>query len=231
MPSKSFKPSFLRFTTSTTQRCLFKDRWSQTVLLQQQGVTVETKIQLPSHSNVRPTQRDFATLQRPLQHRDHQHDSTSQPREQYNENGDNEHSVDSEQEHRDATDDENDDEKLVKEEENTEKETLKDEEQKTSQQDEKAEESRAEYQRPKGMSHYDVIGVKPTASLKDLKKAYKQKARELHPDMNPDDSSAARKFVDLQIAYQVLSSPLKRSDYDQSLKPEKEQKWEVEMTY
>lgn len=89
----------------------------------------------------------------------------------------------------------------------------------------KPSEFRRTYRRPKGMSHYAVVGVSPTATSQDIKKAYIIKARQLHPDVNTDDPDAAEKFVDLQVAYQVLSSPRKRSDYDLLLRPEQEQRY------
>ncbi|KAJ1546158.1 hypothetical protein HK405_007344 [Cladochytrium tenue] len=61
---------------------------------------------------------------------------------------------------------------------------------------------------------YDVIGVSKTASAAEIKKAYYQKAKELHPDSNKDPS-AKDKFVELQSAYEVLSDDKKRAAYDQ----------------
>lgn len=79
---------------------------------------------------------------------------------------------------------------------------------------------RPPYLRPKGMTHYDVIGVTPDAPLQDIRKAYLTKARELHPDVNSTDQDASEKFVDLQLAYQILSNPLRRSNYDKTLQSE-----------
>jgi molecular chaperone DnaJ len=62
---------------------------------------------------------------------------------------------------------------------------------------------------------YDLIGVPRTASADDIKKAYRRKARELHPDANPDDPTAEERFKDLARAYEVLSDPDQRSRYDQ----------------
>lgn len=61
---------------------------------------------------------------------------------------------------------------------------------------------------------YDVLGVKKTASSDELKKAYRQQALKFHPDRNkaPD---AAEKFKEISEAYEVLSNPQKKQQYDQ----------------
>jgi len=63
--------------------------------------------------------------------------------------------------------------------------------------------------------YYDVLGVDRDASEKELKKAYRALARELHPDRNPDDPTAETRFKEAAEAYQVLSDPQKRQVYDQ----------------
>lgn len=82
-------------------------------------------------------------------------------------------------------------------------------------------ELRKAYKRPTGVSHYDVVGAADCASTSDIRKAYVLRARELHPDVNPDDPQAAEKFMDLQKSYQILSDPLKRSSYDDTRKKDK----------
>lgn len=61
---------------------------------------------------------------------------------------------------------------------------------------------------------YEVLGVDRTASPDDIKRSYRKLARELHPDANPDDREAEARFKDVSAAYEVLSDPDKRAQYD-----------------
>jgi molecular chaperone DnaJ len=62
--------------------------------------------------------------------------------------------------------------------------------------------------------YYDILGVDEDASEKEIKKAYRKKAMEYHPDRNPDDPEAEKKFKQAAEAYDVLSDPEKRKRYD-----------------
>lgn len=65
------------------------------------------------------------------------------------------------------------------------------------------------------IDYYNVLGIDKNASQKEIKKAYRKKARKLHPDLNPNDKEAQRKFQEVNEAHQVLSNPEKRKKYDQ----------------
>ena len=59
-----------------------------------------------------------------------------------------------------------------------------------------------------------TLGVKKDVSGRDLKKAYYQMAKKYHPDANKDDPEAAKKFQEVSEAYECLSDPQKRQQYD-----------------
>ena len=63
--------------------------------------------------------------------------------------------------------------------------------------------------------YYEVLGVAKGASQDEIKKAYRKKAVQFHPDKNPDDISAEDKFKEVGEAYEVLSDDQKRAAYDQ----------------
>ena len=65
------------------------------------------------------------------------------------------------------------------------------------------------------IDYYKILGVDKSASQDDVKKAYKKLARKYHPDLNPNDPDAHRKFQEINEANEVLSDPEKRKKYDQ----------------
>ncbi|MBC8355342.1 MAG: J domain-containing protein [Planctomycetes bacterium] len=62
--------------------------------------------------------------------------------------------------------------------------------------------------------YYKVLSVSREASAADIQKAYRKLARKYHPDVNPDDAAAKRKFQEIQKAYEVLNDSEKREMYD-----------------
>ena len=64
------------------------------------------------------------------------------------------------------------------------------------------------------IDYYKVLGVEKTATESDIKSAYRKLARKLHPDLNPDDKEAHKKFQRINEANEVLSDPEKRKKYD-----------------
>lgn len=68
------------------------------------------------------------------------------------------------------------------------------------------------------MTHYELLGVKNTADEKELKSAFRRLAMQYHPDKNPGDASAEKKFKEINEAYETLKDPDKRAAYDYSLR-------------
>lgn len=64
-------------------------------------------------------------------------------------------------------------------------------------------------------NYYDILGVSKTATESEIKKAYKKKALEYHPDRNKGDKHAETKFKEVNEAYQTLSDTTKKQNYDQ----------------
>jgi curved DNA-binding protein len=65
------------------------------------------------------------------------------------------------------------------------------------------------------VDYYKILGVDKKASQDDIKKAYRKLARKLHPDLNPNDKEAHKKFQQINEANEVLGDPEKRKKYDQ----------------
>ncbi len=63
--------------------------------------------------------------------------------------------------------------------------------------------------------YYKILGVDDDASAKDITKAYRKLARDLHPDKNPGDSAAEERFKEVSAAYDVLGDEDKRAEYDE----------------
>lgn len=62
--------------------------------------------------------------------------------------------------------------------------------------------------------YYEILGVNKNSSIEEIKKAYRKLVKKYHPDKNPNNKSAEEKFKDVQEAYDILSDPKKRSEYD-----------------
>src|SRR6201999_452320 len=65
------------------------------------------------------------------------------------------------------------------------------------------------------IDYYKVLGINKNASADEIKTAYRKLARKHHPDLNPNDKEANKKFQQLNEANEVLSDPEKRKKYDQ----------------
>ncbi|MBE0426759.1 MAG: molecular chaperone DnaJ [Nitrospirae bacterium] len=63
--------------------------------------------------------------------------------------------------------------------------------------------------------YYKILGVNKDVSQEEIKKAYRKLARKYHPDLNPGDKAAEQKFKEVNEAYEILSNPKKRAEYDQ----------------
>ena len=61
---------------------------------------------------------------------------------------------------------------------------------------------------------YAILGIEKSADEKEIKKSYRKLAMKYHPDRNPDDESAENKFKEISYAYEILSDPEKKKNYD-----------------
>lgn len=67
----------------------------------------------------------------------------------------------------------------------------------------------------KTKDYYGILGIKKTASVEEIRKAFRKLARKYHPDVNPNDKKAEEKFKEMSEANDILSDPKKRKIYDQ----------------
>jgi DnaJ-class molecular chaperone with C-terminal Zn finger domain len=61
---------------------------------------------------------------------------------------------------------------------------------------------------------YEILGVSRNATQEEIKKAYRKLAHKYHPDKNPGDKQVEEKFKQINNAYEILSDPEKRANYD-----------------
>ncbi len=72
-------------------------------------------------------------------------------------------------------------------------------------------------------NYYKIMGLKAGATENEIKSAYRLLAKRFHPDVNPGNAAAAEKFAALGEAYEILSDPVKRADYDRQIVIERQQ--------
>ena len=69
------------------------------------------------------------------------------------------------------------------------------------------------------MNAYDLLGVTPEADIDEIKRAYRQLAKGLHPDVNAGDGKATEQFKEITAAYNLLADKARRTAYDRTLSP------------
>ena len=70
--------------------------------------------------------------------------------------------------------------------------------------------------------HYQTLGISPNATSGQIKVAYRRLALQYHPDKNPDDALAEKRFIEITKAYEVLSNTQSRNQYDRGINPQLE---------
>lgn len=65
---------------------------------------------------------------------------------------------------------------------------------------------------------YQILGCLPSATAEDIKRAYRRLSKRYHPDVNPGDPMAAKRFITMKEAYDTLSNPVSRAAYDDMLR-------------
>lgn len=65
--------------------------------------------------------------------------------------------------------------------------------------------------------YYAILGIKPEASRREIKRAYRKLVRKWHPDLNPDDPACGIKVQEINEAYEVLRDRQKRQSYDRRI--------------
>ncbi|MDJ1182098.1 DnaJ C-terminal domain-containing protein [Roseofilum casamattae] len=63
-------------------------------------------------------------------------------------------------------------------------------------------------------NYYQILAVTPDTSIEEVKRVYRRLARQYHPDLNPGDKQAEERFKDILEAYEILSDPTRREEYD-----------------
>ena len=64
------------------------------------------------------------------------------------------------------------------------------------------------------VNYYEILGIQEDASLKEIKKAYKELAKKYHPDVNAGDPSANERFKEIVLAYETLCDTITRTECD-----------------
>jgi len=82
-----------------------------------------------------------------------------------------------------------------------------------------------------GPDYYGRLGISPSASLEEIRAAYREKARETHPDHHPEDPDASARFQKVKEAYHVLGDPERRARYDAARSPHGDGSRRLTMTY